>query len=41
LINLRELGLNLIPCREKSKLPAIAWGEYQNKKYEGKLAKGS
>ena len=28
---------NLIPIREKSKIPAIAWGEYQNKKYEGNI----
>ena len=28
---------NLIPIRDKSKIPAISWGEYQNKKYEGEL----
>lgn len=38
---LRELGLNVIPCREKSKLPAISWGEFQTKKYTGNLAKNN
>ena len=28
---------NLIPIRDKSKIPAIAWGEYQQKKYEGEI----
>lgn len=37
-MNLRELGLNVIPCRDNSKLPAIPWKEYQNVKYTGDLA---
>ena len=28
---------NLIPIRDKAKIPAIAWGEYQQKKYEGEI----
>lgn len=38
---LRELGLNLIPCRPKSKLPAIPWGQYQTEKYNGSLAENN
>jgi len=32
----REI-FNLIPIRDKSKIPAISWGEYQQKKYEGEI----
>ena len=28
---------NLIPLREKSKMPAISWGEFKDKKYDGEL----
>lgn len=40
-MNLRELGFNVIPCLPKSKLPAIKWGEYQTKKFEGLLAENN
>ncbi len=32
---------NLIPLRERSKLPSIPWLEYQKKKYTGELAKNN
>ena len=35
----QDLGLNVIPCKEKSKEPAISWKEYQNKKYFGHFEK--
>tara|TARA_B100001750_G_C15518274_1_gene609158 strand:- start:4 stop:2418 length:2415 start_codon:yes stop_codon:yes gene_type:complete len=28
---------NLIPLRDKSKLPAVAWGEFKDKRYSGEL----
>ena len=28
---------NLIPLRDKSKLPAVSWGEFKDKKYDGEL----
>ena len=31
----QEQGLNVIPCRPKSKKPSIKWKSYQSKKYEG------
>lgn len=31
----RKLGLNVFPCKPKSKEPKIPWKEYQDKKYEG------
>lgn len=37
-MNLRELGLNLIPCKDNSKLPSIPWKEYQTETYKGNLA---
>jgi len=40
-MNLRELGFNVIPCLPKSKLPAIKWGEFQTKKFEGLLAENN
>jgi len=30
--DLRKMGLNLIPCKPKSKIPAVPWKEYQTKK---------
>jgi len=30
-----NLGLNVIPCLERSKRPAIRWGDYQEKSYTG------
>ena len=27
-------GLNVIPCKEREKLPAISWKEYQNEAYQ-------
>lgn len=37
-MNLRELGLNLIPCRDNSKIPAIEWKQYQTNTYNGNLS---
>jgi len=35
-----KIGLNVIPCFPKSKVAAIEWKEYQNKKYEDKILLG-
>ena len=35
-MNLKDL--NMIPCLNNSKLPALAWGKYQQEKYQGELA---
>jgi len=31
----RKLGLNVFPCKPKSKEPKIPWKQYQDKKYDG------
>ena len=33
----REL-FNIIPVRDKSKLPLIAWGEFKDRKYDGNIS---
>ena len=30
-----EMGLNVFPCKPKSKEPKIPWKEYQDKRYDG------
>jgi len=35
------MGLNVIPCKDNSKIPAIAWKEFQNVKYGGGLAQNN
>lgn len=36
-VDFQALGLNTIPCLPKDKRPAIAWKEYQTKKFEGTI----
>jgi len=35
-----DLGFNCFPLKNRSKEPAINWGDYQDKKYDGKFLEG-